>query len=208
MLFLQRFVFAALAALAATSPVVAEQIHTPNRPVAVVGSPAAHLTTLKNEASAFGVANVPRGGVKAAPTPVSFVSQSASIFMGLILALNSGFLNGCALSGAVAADGSTQAVAAVTASWTNSALAMAAGDKAKFGFFGKVLCSYIFGSVVAGYCTRSPSFLVSSSSYGLPLTIAAGSIIVAKMFLDDFQSVKLGFYVLAMVNGITNSVCK
>mmetsp|Transcript_97655 Transcript_97655/g.273249 ORF Transcript_97655/g.273249 Transcript_97655/m.273249 type:complete len:299 (+) Transcript_97655:50-946(+) len=207
MLYIRRFVVAALAALAATSPVLAEQRLTPSQPVALVRSSAQDLPTQKVDTTAFGVAGVPRGGKKADAAPAAFVSQSASVLMGLILALNSGFINGCALSGVLAADGSSQAVSAVTASWTNSALGLAAGNMAKFGFLGKVLGSYIFGSLVAGYCQPNPSpFLVSSSSYGLPLTIAAGSMIIAKMFLDDASSVKLGFYVLAIANGINNSV--
>lgn len=207
MLYLRRFVVAALAALAATSPVLAEQRLTPSQPVALVRSSAQDLPTQNVDTTAFGVAGVPRGGKKADAAPAAFVSQSASVLMGLILALNSGFINGCALSGVLAADGSSQAVSAVTASWTNSALGLAAGNMAKFGFLGKVLGSYIFGSLVAGYCQPNPSpFLVSSSSYGLPLTIAAGSMIIAKMFLDDASSVKLGFYVLAIANGINNSV--
>ena len=150
--------------------------------------------------------DVPRGGASPA-TSVSFVSQSASILMSLILAMNSGFINGCALSGAVTADGSMQAVAAVTASWTNSALTLAGGNAAKCAFFAKVIGSFIFGSMIAGYMEPTPSqFLVSSKNYGGPLTVAAGAVALATVFLQDLGKVKLGFYLLAVANGINNSV--
>lgn len=156
--------------------------------------------------SPVGVAVVPRAGT-ADPASPSLISQSASILMGMILALNSGFINGCALSGAVTGDGSTQAVAAVTASWTNSALGLASGNMAKFGFLSKVLGSFIFGSLIAGYLEPKPSqFLVSSSSYGMPLTVAAIFTALSKTFLEAPSSVKLGFYLLCMANGINNSV--
>jgi uncharacterized membrane protein YoaK (UPF0700 family) len=127
--------------------------------------------------------------------------------MGLLLALNSGFINGCALSGAITAEGRSQAVAAVTASWTNSALALAGGNAAKFGFFAKVVGSFMFGSLIAGFMEPTPSqFLVSSSAYGGPLTIAAGLVLLATAFLDDVDKVNMGFYLLSAANGINNSV--
>lgn len=149
---------------------------------------------------------LPRGGksiVKSTP----FISRPASVLMGMILALNSGFINGCALSGAIAATGKAQAVAAVTASWTNSAMGLASGDTAKFGFLGKIIVSFVSGSFVAGFLSPKPEgFLVSTSSFGLPLGIAAVGTLLAKQFLDDTSSVKLGFHLLAFANGINNSV--
>lgn len=203
MVFARRFIVAALAVLAATTSVSAASRFQQQRPALVRPSAAQDLAPK----SVVDVASVPRGG-KAAVAPAGpLVSQSASIWMSLILALNSGFINGCALSGAISADGSSQAVSAVTASWTNSAMGLAAGQMAKFGFLGKVLCSYIFGSLIAGYLEPNPSlFKVSSSSFGLPLTVAAGFTVLAKTFLEDASSVKLGFYLLAMANGINNSV--
>ena len=150
--------------------------------------------------------DVPRGGIGPGTT-ASLVSQSASILMGLILAMNSGFINGCALSGTVTADGSMQAVAAVTASWTNSALALAAGNSARCAFFAKVIGSFMIGSMIAGYMEPTPSqFLVSSKNYAGPLTVAAGAVALATVFLEDLGKVKLGFYLLAIANGINNSV--
>jgi len=145
---------------------------------------------------------LPRGGKGG-----SMVSQTASIWMGIILAMNSGFINGCALSSSITADASSQAVAAVTASWTNSALLLAAGNAARSLFFAKVIASFMLGSIIAGYMEPTPTqFLVSPKNYGGPLTVAAGLVALATVFLQDLGKVKLGFFLLAAANGINNSV--
>jgi len=223
-----RFIYAALMVLAVTpSIVLAERTANPRqqrnvfvqttvKTISKDGTNKVESTPLvdikKNDNN--NVAVLSRGGKveKAAKSSSSsmsssLVSQSASILMGLILALNSGFINGCALSGVVTADGSSQAVAAVTASWTNSAMGLASGNMAKFGFLSKVLGSFIFGSLLAGYLQPKPTqFLISTSSYGLPLLLAAAFTGLSKTFLETSTSVKLGFYLLCMANGINNSV--
>ena len=207
MLYLRRFIHAALTALVVASPAVfADRSVIRNQRPAFSQVRPRVSDLSKDVAPVSNIATIPRGGkVEAAPT--SFVSQSAAIFMGLILALNSGFINGCALSGVVTADGSSQAVAAVTASWTNSALGLAGGNLAKFGFLGKVIGSFMFGSFIAGYLQPKPSpFLVSSAAYGVPLTIAALATVLSKVCLEDKSLIKIGFYLLCVANGINNSV--
>jgi len=207
MLSLRRLIHVALTALVVTAPAVfADHSVTRNQRTTFSQVRPRVADFSKDVAPVSEIATIPRGGKVEAASP-SFVSQSASIVMGLILALNSGFINGCALSGVITADGSSQAVAAVTASWTNSALGLASGNLAKFGFLGKVLGSFIFGSFIAGYLQPKPSpFLVSTSSYGLPLAIAAISTVLSKACLEDKSLIKLGFYLLCVANGINNSV--
>lgn len=147
-----------------------------------------------------------RGGVKG---PLTFVpsSQKASVVLGLILALNSGFINGCCLSGAIAADGTKQAVAAVTASWTNSALGMASGDMSQFSFLAKIIVAFIGGSAIAGFLNPSPAqFQAVSSAYAKPLGVGAIMLVVAAKLLNSAESVKTGMLLCAMANGIQNSV--
>jgi hypothetical protein len=162
------------------------------------------------------VGAIPRGGrapalakdkVASIP-PLVVTSKGAAVVMGLLLAFNSGFINGCCLSGAVAADGSKQAVAAVTASWTNSAMGLASGNVAQFQFLAKVIMSFISGSAISGFLNPRPTpFLFDGSSqYGSSLFIAAALLCVAAGQLQDADSVKTGFYLAAMANGIQNSV--
>ena len=134
-------------------------------------------------------------------------SQKKAVVLGLILALNSGFINGCCLSGAVSANGAKQAVAAVTASWTNSALGMASGNMEQFGFLGKVIVAFMSGSIVAGYLNPSPTlFDVKTSAYALPLAIGCGALVIAAQLINSADSVKTAFLLCALANGIQNSV--
>jgi hypothetical protein len=148
---------------------------------------------------------IPRGGNVSSPPLVT--SKGAAVVMGLLLAFNSGFINGCCLSGVVA-DGSKQAVAAVTASWTNSAMGLASGNVAQFQFLSKVILSFISGSAISGFLNPRPTpFLFDGSSqYSSSLFVAAGLLCLAAAQLNDADSVKMGFYLAAMANGIQNSV--
>jgi hypothetical protein len=142
---------------------------------------------------------LPRGG--------DFASQKGAVILGLVLALNSGFINGCCLSGAVSADGAKQAVAAVTASWTNSALGAAGGNMSQFGYLAKVIVSFLSGSAIAAFLNPKPTqFEIKTSSYGLPLAIGAGLLVVASHLLKTTDTVKTAFLLCAMANGIQNSV--
>ena len=134
-------------------------------------------------------------------------SQKAAVVLGLILALNSGFINGCCLSGAITADGAKQAVAAVTASWTNSALGMAGGDMKQFSFLAKVIGAFMGGSAIAGFVNPKPTlFQVTTSAYAIPLSIGGVMLAVASQLVQKADTVKLGFLLCAMANGIQNSM--
>lgn len=134
-------------------------------------------------------------------------SQKASIILGLVLALNSGFINGCCLSGAVTAGGAKQAVAAVTASWTNSALGAAGGNSDQFVYLSKVILAFMSGSTIAGFLNPKPAlFTVSTSVYALPLAIGAALLVAASKLVQSSDSVKTGFLLCAVANGIQNSV--
>ena len=134
-------------------------------------------------------------------------SQKGAVVLGLILALNSGFINGCCLSGAISADGAKQAVAAVTASWTNSALGMASGNMSQFGFLSKIIGAFIGGSAIAGFLNPKPTlFQVSTPAYALPLAIGGGLLVVASQLIKNVDSVKTAFLLCAVANGIQNSV--
>lgn len=134
-------------------------------------------------------------------------NQKGAVLLGLILALNSGFINGCCLSGAISATGAKQAVAAVTASWTNSALGMASGDMKTFGFLAKIIASFMGGSVIAGVLNPSPTlFKVATSAYMAPLAIGGALLVGASQLIKNTDTVKLAFMLCAMANGIQNSV--
>jgi hypothetical protein len=70
------------------------------------------------------------------------------LVLGLMLSLNSGYINGLCLSGMVGPD--QQGVSAFTATYTKSGLALAAGDPKLFGFEFTLILSFIGGAFVSG----------------------------------------------------------
>jgi hypothetical protein len=70
------------------------------------------------------------------------------LVLGLMLSLNSGYINGLCLSGMVGPD--RQGVSAFTAAYTKSGLALAAGDPKLFGFQFTLILSFIGGAFVSG----------------------------------------------------------
>jgi len=70
------------------------------------------------------------------------------LVLGLLLSLNSGYINGLCLSGMVGPD--RQGVSAFTSTYTKSGLALAAGDPKLFGFEFTLILSFIGGAFVSG----------------------------------------------------------
>ena len=147
-------------------------------------------------------------------------NKKAAVLMGLILAFNSGFVNGVCLSGGAAANGAKQAVAAVTGSWTSSALGLASGNFQQFRYLALVIASFMGGSTIAGLLNPTPpkaftglenqrsqeGSLSSRPFYANSLYLGAALLFMAGLQLGDAKSVKTGFLLAAMANGIQNSV--
>ena len=70
------------------------------------------------------------------------------LILGLLLSLNSGYINGLCLSGMVGPD--RQAVSAFTGTYTKSGLALANGDPKLFGFEFTLILSFIGGALISG----------------------------------------------------------
>lgn len=187
----------------------------PQGSAVVVGAPQPRAFVKQSKASpsslsTASVLDVAKGGAaKKAVAPLN--SKSASVALGLILSFNSGFINGCCLSGAAAATGAKQAVAAVTASWTNSAVGLASGNMGQFKFLGTILLCYFTGSAIAGVLKPTPaatfSFEQIAGSRNAFFAAAAVICAAARMLgVAEDDSVKMGFYLATMANGIQNSI--
>lgn len=101
------------------------------------------------------------------------------LILGLLLSLNSGYINGLCLSGMVGPD--QQAVSAFTGTYTKSGLALAEGDPKLFGFEFTLILSFIGGALISGAMNPQaiPHKLVPT--YGpskLPLLLQTTSIVV------------------------------
>ena len=130
-------------------------------------------------------------------TPVPPPSQGTLINLGCILAANSGFLNGLALSGLLA--DRQQAVAAVTGAYTTSALAAAEG---KVGFLllqFKVIAAYFGGSLLNGLMNPKG---IEWSKKPNALAVAASLVFAGAL---DYVATERFFVLLALALGLQNS---
>ena len=130
-------------------------------------------------------------------TPVPPPSQGTLINVGCLLAANSGFLNGLALSGLLAER--QQAVAAVTGAYTTSALSAAEG---KVGFMllqFKIIAAYFGGSLWNGLMNPNG---VEWSKKPNALLVAALLVFVGAL---DYVATERFFVLLALALGLQNS---
>jgi Protein of unknown function (DUF1275) len=132
------------------------------------------------------------------------VSTKAAVAMGMVLAFNSGVINGACLSGLLA-EGTKQATAAVTGAWTNSALGMAQGATAQFSLNAKCILSYMAGSMISGLMVPSPTTFKLDVAGSLPLFALASGLLVAAASLADAKNINYLFLCL-IANGISNSM--
>lgn len=143
-----------------------------------------------------------------------------AIGVGALLALNSGYLNGCCLSGLLLISKQKQAVAAVTGAYTLSALAFASGLSKSDAYnrisqppfqsqLGMIL-SYLGGSCIAGFLNPRPVAFKLADSTGP--TFLLGALL---LYLSSRAATTVGtggasamtvFYLAAAANGLQNSV--
>jgi hypothetical protein len=148
--------------------------------------------------------------VVATATPVTKkpldIPMKYAVGAGLILAFNSGFANGCCMSGAIV-QGTKQAIAAVTGAWTNSAVSFAQGNQAAFQLQTTMILSYAFGSAIAGILNPIPTPFVLSESVGPGLLICSGLVFAASQMASKGQgSSTMIFALAAIANGLQNSI--
>jgi uncharacterized membrane protein YoaK (UPF0700 family) len=127
--------------------------------------------------------------------PVSAPSQNSLINLGCILAANSGFINGLALSGLLASR--PQAVAAVTGAYTTAALASGTGKLFKLPF--QLIVAYMAGSGLNG--VMNPRGIDWSKK---PTALLLAGVLVLVGALDYIATDRF-FILLTMAMGLQNS---
>jgi uncharacterized membrane protein YoaK (UPF0700 family) len=150
----------------------------------------------------------PRGGQQGEQkgVPALQTTREFAVNAGILLAFSNGYMNGCCLSGTVAADRTKQPVVAVTGTYTLSALGLAGGDMKQFQTQVSVLFSYITGSTIAGLLNPSPALFQIPSSVGYAFLVAS-CLLFLSCFLSHYESpTKTLFYLAAMASGIHNSI--
>lgn len=137
--------------------------------------------------------------------PIKLTTKAAVIF-GMVLAFNSGYINGICLSGILASDNTKQAAAAVTGAWTNSALGIATGNHDQFFFHAKCILSYISGSAISGLLNPFPVAFELPSSCGTAFLIGGALMVASSNAAGKGGITKSFFYYAAIANGIQNSI--
>jgi hypothetical protein len=155
---------------------------------------------LDNDAAAA-VVVVPHGGAVAKKSTIT-ITQKTAVMVGFVLAFNSGYMNGICLNGFF--QGTKQAVAAMTGSYTNSALWLAGGSTGAFYAQMRVLGGYILGNVIASYLNPTPVLWEIGPSVGPALLLAGAALVAASS--KPLQDSQWLFALCAMANGIQNSI--
>lgn len=139
---------------------------------------------------------------ESSPTEACFVFA-----VGLLLSLNSGYINGLCLSGLLSEGGSDkQGVSAFTGTYTKSGLALANGEVVLFGFEVTLILSFIGGAMVAGLMNPKaiPHKLVPS--YGPTFLLGSGCMIAASISAMLHPESRALYYFAATANGIQNGM--
>eukprot|EP00574_Skeletonema_japonicum_P003658 CAMPEP_0201716630 /NCGR_PEP_ID=MMETSP0593-20130828/2563_1 /ASSEMBLY_ACC=CAM_ASM_000672 /TAXON_ID=267983 /ORGANISM="Skeletonema japonicum, Strain CCMP2506" /LENGTH=569 /DNA_ID=CAMNT_0048206477 /DNA_START=65 /DNA_END=1771 /DNA_ORIENTATION=+ len=126
------------------------------------------------------------------------------LILGLLLSLNSGYINGLCLSGMVGPD--RQSVSAFTGTYTKSGLALAAGDPKLFGFEFTLILSFIGGAIVSGAMNPQaiPHKLVPT--YGPTFLLGSIFMIASAIFGVTLPDGRALYYFAAMANGLQNGM--
>mmetsp|Transcript_25945 Transcript_25945/g.39899 ORF Transcript_25945/g.39899 Transcript_25945/m.39899 type:complete len:594 (+) Transcript_25945:107-1888(+) len=126
------------------------------------------------------------------------------LILGLLLSLNSGYINGLCLSGLVGPD--RQAVSAFTGTYTKSGLALASGDPKLFGFEFTLILSFIGGALISGAMNPQaiPHKLVPT--YGPTFLIGSIFMIASAIFGVTLPNGRALYYFAAMANGLQNGM--
>lgn len=122
------------------------------------------------------------------------LSTRRAVLFGMLLALCSGFVNGSCMSGIWSF---VQPTAAVTGTWTNSAIALAQQQSSKFIIYSKYLLSFIAGSTIGGLLMPRP----------IPFTICAPRGVASGFGLSSILLFMTGLFANAAGFGNTNFLC-
>ena len=129
------------------------------------------------------------------------------LVLGMLLSLNSGYINGLCLGGLLSEHGSRkQGVSAVTAMYTESGLALANGDSNLFGFELSLLLAFIGGACLAGAMNPKAASHALVPSYGPTFLIGSVSIFVASVAAEFDPNGRTLYYFAAIANGLQNGI--
>lgn len=128
------------------------------------------------------------------------------IASGMLLSYNSGFVNGCCLSGALAEGAPKQSVAGFTGTYTNAGLEFASGNGGDGWFHVQMILSFLAGATLTGLMMPRAVAWEISHEYG-PTFIVGASLLGVSSCLAEYCPTGKGYYYLAAAaNGLQNGM--
>jgi hypothetical protein len=201
-MFVRRTVLAALVLLVGAAPASSSSATRFKKPPPLAFP--RNVVDQKTSTSTTDRAGAARPKVLVALEPKT-IPMNWAVMGGVVLAFNSGFANGCCLSGAIV-EGTKQAVVAVTGAWTTSAVAFVKGDSSIFQTQMTMILSYAFGSCLAGVANPEPKPFCLSKSVGPTLLLCAALVALSSNMATSGGATLYVFALAAMANGIQNSI--
>ncbi len=139
---------------------------------------------------------------------VASTQEAIFVFaVGLLLSLNSGFINGLCLSGLLTQDGSLQqAVSSVTGTYTRAGLSLANGDVDMFGMdVGLILC-FIAGATISGCMNPKAIPYKLVPSYGPTFLVGFLCMMASSIAAVVDPGGRTLYYFATMANGVQNGM--
>lgn len=125
---------------------------------------------------------------------------------GVIMAFNSGFVNGSCMSGFLTGPDNRQVVAGFAGPFGSSSLALAQQEWSVFGFQSNLILSYMAGAVIAGFLTPRARPYCMEPNYG-PTFLVGGIMLFMASILAAFErDPHYIFYLTAGANGLQNGI--
>ncbi len=126
--------------------------------------------------------------------------------VGLLLLLNSGYLNGLCISGLLTKEGSYKESVAVTGAYTKSSLALAKGIYKDFAFSFSLIPVFIGGVFVLGLMNPHAISHMIHPSYGVTFLLGSLCLIAASIVVDIKPNGWLHYFLAAAANGMQNGM--
>eukprot|EP00164_Ancoracysta_twista_P019897 GFYU01035256.1.p1 GENE.GFYU01035256.1~~GFYU01035256.1.p1 ORF type:complete len:463 (-),score=77.48 GFYU01035256.1:115-1503(-) len=130
----------------------------------------------------------------------------ATIIGGMCLSFNSGYINGCCLSGFAGASPFKHGVAAFTGAYTTSGLGAGGGDTEMFGTPLSMIMCFIGGAFVSGLMNPAGRPWVLGPAYGPTFLVGSLCMVLAVVEAYADSDGRGLFYFAAIANGIQNGM--
>jgi uncharacterized membrane protein YoaK (UPF0700 family) len=128
------------------------------------------------------------------------------ILAGALIALNSGLVNGSCMSGFLFPEGESVSIAGFTSDYTQSGLAMAAGNWSTYSYHSYFIFSYILGAFISGLVTPDATPYRIEPTYGPTFLVGGFFLLTASILTMLEYEPTLVFFFAAASNGIQNGI--